>query len=349
MPIENPVNLLPGSGPVDIVGEVPSQTMVPSRYMPDGRRNASQMPFERKMPSAYKSLHNQEGGERYNKTRNDKFQFSREGEKTIHHKINILGTAISWLTGMPSKEDLDHLKRVNEYPAGEISKVAKTQSKVIATVNTLGHRQAQIAAKVNNIAARVDAKVRQITCLQSHMNYLYFETQIQELKSYALQYQLLQQEMLHVRAACESNLHSEVTVPTAVLREILMQSNAPLPEEIRTFYQYLTTHAVFRYEGRIMCAVLVPIPCQDEYRMYHISVFPVCGKDGCITVFWDVDLVLGLHTEELYYAEKYFGQTPQICPAGVIHEDTTEPCLHGTCIITQTKEQLGMCPVTISR
>lgn len=262
-------------------------------------------------------------------------------------KRNILGSALSWLTGMPSQEDIDGLKKVNEYLSSQMSKVIHDQGKTIATVNKLGVQQKQMANKVNHLVTELGTITAGVTTLQQDQASQAIMISLLRLQNSLTNYQLVKTDMRTVRAACESDSHSEVTIPPSTLRDILTGEGNYHDMPTALYYQYIHTESIIRHEGRTLCVIRVPLARKETHVLYHVSVFPVCGKTGCLTIYRDAEVVRGLQTEEVYFPEVCIGQSPQMCQAGVIHEDTAQPCIHG--ILANDKEQMMQCPVTISK
>lgn len=263
---------------------------------------------------------------------------------SLRTKRNILGTALSWLTGMPSTEDIESLKEANILTADAVGQVIRDNKRTIGIVNQLGRQQEAVVNKVNQLRSVMAS-------LGVSLDEAHIISQIQELRSHAqflgqalLEYRIMRNEMQAIRAACESNSHSEITVPSELLNQLVT-----LPDNLQwqLYYQYMTTESILELDGVIYCKIRIPTARPEQHILYHIITLPICQPGGgCVTIGKELKIVQGTQTEELYLPEFCLGQSPKMCQAGVIHEDTAQPCIHG--MINQDPKQISKCPVTLT-
>lgn len=264
--------------------------------------------------------------------------------------FDFIGDAASSLFGIPSASDVNALKEANQRIADQVDGVVATQRKVIGRVNALGRAQARIVQDLNQVHACITDQYllaqdtrRELLKLS---NFVWFEAQISELRHRINRYIRYLDQIKTIRAACESNSHSEVTVPPRILRDI-MQLAYPGPSgEVMGYYQYLSTDKIMQLDGIIYCVVKVPIAQETPQVKYQINTFPVCEEGQCVRIFQDAEIIFNQKNGDLYYPDECFGYAPHLCQTGVLYASHTQPCLHG--LITRDPDQQRKCPISVT-
>ena len=265
--------------------------------------------------------------------------------------FNFIGDAASFLFGTPSPSDLEKLREANERLAGAVDGVVRTQQTIIGRVNKLGQAQAGIVQYLQDLHHSVTATTLLISQVNERQravfSYIWANEQINELRYQLTEYLKVIDQMRDVRAACESNSHSELTISLPILRQILDYAYAgPAPEPYH-YYQYISTEKIIQVEDRMFCVANVPIAYPEADVEYQINTFPVCGSEGCYRLYENTRVVFNQRTEDLYFPEVCFGHSPPMCQAGVLYDAHTQPCLHG--LISRDSTQQKECPITVTK
>ena len=265
--------------------------------------------------------------------------------------FNFIGDAASFLFGTPSPSDLEKLREANQQLAYAVDGVVRTQQTIIGRVNKLGQAQAGIVQYLKDLHHSVTATTLLITQINERQravfSYIWANEQINELRYQLTEYLKVIDQMKDVRAACESNSHSELTISIPVLRRILDYAYAgPAPEPYH-YYQYISTEKIIQVEDQMFCVANIPIAYPEADVEYQINTFPVCRSEGCYRLYENARVVFNQRTEDLYFPEICFGHSPPMCQAGVLYDARTQPCLHG--LISRDSTQQKECPITVTK
>ena len=265
--------------------------------------------------------------------------------------FNFIGDAASTLFGTPSASDLKKLKEANQQLADAVDGVARTQQSIIGRVNKLGQAQSRIV----NYLKELHQEITSTTLLIARINerekavfaYVWANEQVNELRYQMTEYLKIVDQMRDVRSACESNSHSELTISTSVLNQILSHAYTGSIEKIYSYYQYVSTERIIQVGSQLYCVANIPIAYEEADIEYQINTFPVCSSAGCFRLYENTRVVLNQRSGDLYFPEICFGHSPKMCQAGVLYDAHTQPCLHG--LISRDSTQQKECPITVTK
>jgi hypothetical protein len=254
--------------------------------------------------------------------------------------FNFIGDAMSTLFGTPSASDVEALRKANEKIADAVDGVVKNQQKIVARVNKIGRAQGQVIGALRRLE-KVEWQDRNLL-----MRSIWISAQLSDFKMQVDELLSVLDQMRLVRAACESNSHSEITVPPKLLSEILELAYMGTTAQVLGYYQYLSTDKIILANGTLYCVVNVPIAERYPHKKYTINTFPVCHNRSCYQIYQDQEFVFDPSTEDLYFPQQCYGFSPQVCRAGVVYAANTQPCLHG--VINADESQRRQCPVVVT-
>ena len=265
--------------------------------------------------------------------------------------FNFVGDAASTLFGTPSASDLEKLKDANQQLADAVDGVVRTQQAIVGRVNKLGQAQANIVLYLRGLHRHITSNTLLLAQINDRQravfSYVWATEQVNELRYQLTEYLKAIDQMKDMRAACESNSHSELTVSSSTLSQILDYAYAGPAAKIYSYYQYLSTEKIIQVENQVYCVVNVPIAYEEADVLYQINTFPVCNRAGCYRLYENSQVVFNPKTEDLYFPEICFGHSPQMCQAGVLYDAHTQPCLHG--LISRDSTQQKECPITVTK
>ena len=285
-------------------------------------------------------------------------QPTRIKRQTMLGPLKELGSIGAHIFGLATAGDIKTLAEVNQKLAGSIDGVIRTQRKVIATVNQLGHAQAALIGQVNVIIDNLHTLTSvllhttfRLTVLEGKeiLNRFTLEINIvlDLIHDQMLEYNEHRRNALLARTSCEAMIVSENLVPLHTLHSILAQSSNHVAISPAAYYQYLQVQRLTFVRNVAYCVIQAPLMDDELHQLYRISTFPTCNTAGCYQIYHDVNVVMGTSSEKLYFPERCIGQNPTACQPGVVYAKNQQPCLHG--LISGDHTQQVTCPVTYTK
>ena len=267
--------------------------------------------------------------------------------------FNIVGDIASSLFGIPSANDLEHLKATDNKLATEVEGVIVHQKKIVAKVNILGRRQQQIVEKVNEV---IQHQERQFVVFNSRAlanNYIIrvmlrvirvntiLDVISENLKQYEESLALVQA----MRISCESRIVTEQLIPIGLVENILAMGPNQQKVDLATYYAYIQVRKITEFEGKVYCVLRAPMFTDDRQAQITVVTVPTCTTGKCLKLYQPESFVMSYTSEELYYPNECFGPTPRACRPGVKYDKRQLPCLHG--LVNGDSNQQIQCPITV--
>jgi len=265
--------------------------------------------------------------------------------RTKRGLFNFIGDIASSLFGTPSASDMATLQEAQTALASTVDQVVETQTQTIAVVNMLNENQQRIASTLNratlqiNILSDAIRNTRQEANIRSLMDEIIYE--ITSFRIEMARYVSWSDKMSAIRAACESDSISEVVVSPSLLTKLIKV------EDILSYYQYLHTDKLMRYNNTLFCVVNVPMFKSEPDQLYVVETYPTCTADSCHCIYHNEKMVINPLTETLYFPETCLGYHPLACRPSVEFPSATQPCLHG--LINGDPRLQAQCPITVYR
>ena len=274
-------------------------------------------------------------------------------DRTRRGLFDIVGDIASSLFGIPSANDLKHLRVANEKLATAVEGVVEHQRKVVAKVNILGRKQQQIVDKVNQV---IHHQKEQFEVLQTRIlstNHLtrvmlrvirinaLLDVIIENLRQYEESLAMVQA----MRISCESRIVTEQLIPSGMIRDILASGWNHQKIDPITYYAYIQVRKITEVEGKVYCVLRAPMFTHDRQTQITVITVPTCSAGNCLKLYQPQPFVISYTTEELYYPNECFGPTPKACRPGIKYDKKQLPCLHG--LINGDSTQQTQCPITV--
>ena len=267
--------------------------------------------------------------------------------------FNFVGDIASSLFGIPSANDLQRLKVVNEKLVRAVEGVVVRQGNIVAKVNVLGRKQQEIMEKVNEVINRQREQFEFLNSRLIATTYLIRTTLrilrintlidiiIEDLRQYEETLALIQA----MRISCESRTVTEQLIPTKMAEEILTSGLNHQKIDPLTYYAYIQVRKITEIEGKVYCVLRAPLFTDDKQAQMAVTTVPTCTPGKCLKLYQPEPFVMSYTTEELYYPTECFGPKPKACRPGVKYDKRQLPCLHG--LINGDPTQQTQCPITI--
>jgi len=265
------------------------------------------------------------------------------GHRVRRGLFNFVGDLASSLFGTPSASDLEALQDAQEALASTVDEVVATQRETVGVVNTLNENQQKISMAVNRVTLQVTALADQfVRVMSANTQWHLLREMIEELLSFRIEltrYVAWMNRMAGIRAACESDSQSELTIASGLLRKLLQT------DDVMNYYQYIHTDKLITVNSTLYCVANIPVFKETFDQLYVIETYPVCDSQTCHRIYHHEQIVVDPLSETLYFPENCLGFSPLACRPGVEFPSTAQPCLHG--LINGDPALQKQCPLTI--